>query len=91
MGFAILWDPAAPSAVALRRFGLQTPAVRCYVVEPASAAVLAGREATHPNHRIQGGGYANRNLPLLQGLQIDGYLQVTDEEAIACARRLCNC
>jgi cysteine synthase A len=65
-------------------------AVRCYVVEPAGAAVLAGREATHPNHRIQGGGYANRNLPFLQGLQIDGYLQVTDEEAIACARRLAS-
>jgi cysteine synthase len=63
-------------------------AVRCYVVEPAGAAVLAGHDAMHPNHRIQGGGYANGNLPFLQGIRIDGYLQVTDEEAIACARRL---
>jgi cysteine synthase A len=64
------------------------PAVRCYVVEPAGAAVLAGQGAGQPNHRIQGGGYAMRNLAMLQDCRIDGYLQVTDEEAISCARRL---
>ncbi len=64
------------------------PAVRCYVVEPAGAAVLAGGTAVRPNHRIQGGGYSLRDLAFLEGFRIDGYLQVTDEEAIACARRL---
>lgn len=64
------------------------PAVRCYVVEPAGAAVLAGEHASRPNHRIQGGGYALRDLPFLQDFAVDGYLQVTDEEAISCARRL---
>ena len=59
-------------------FRAVNPEVRCYVVEPAGAAVLAGREATHPNHRIQGGGYANRSLPFLKGLQVDGYLQISD-------------
>ena len=29
-----------------------------------------------------------RNLTFLRDIQIDGYLQVTDDEAIACARRL---
>ena len=64
------------------------PAVRCYVVEPAGAAVLAGEAASPINHRIQGGGYAMRGLAFLQGCRVDGYLQVTDDEASACARRL---
>jgi cysteine synthase A len=64
------------------------PAVRCYVVEPAGAAVLAGGTAARPNHRIQGGGYSMRNLQFLQDLRVDGYLQVTDEDAISCAHRL---
>ena len=29
-----------------------------------------------------------RDLKFLRGFAIDGYLQVTDDEAIACARRL---
>ena len=64
------------------------PAVRCYVVEPAGAAVMAGCVTVQSNHRIQGGGYSIRNLPLLEGTKVDGYLQVTDEEAITMARRL---
>lgn len=63
-------------------------AVRCYVVEPAGAAVLAGGMPVRPNHRIQGGGYSIRALPFLENFRIDGYLQVSDEEAISCARRL---
>jgi cysteine synthase A len=64
------------------------PAVRCYVVEPAGAAVLAGCVGARPNHRIQGGGYSIRDLPFLEATPVDGYLQVTDEEAISTARRL---
>jgi cysteine synthase A len=62
--------------------------IRCYVVEPENAAVLAGRDVVDPNHRLQGGGYAMRDLPLLRGVPVDGYLQVRDEEAIGAARRL---
>jgi cysteine synthase A len=69
-------------------FRAANPAVRCYVVEPAGAAVLAGRVAVQLNHRIQGGGYAMRELVFLQDYPVDGYLQVSDEEAISCARRL---
>jgi cysteine synthase A len=64
------------------------PAIRCFVVEPEGAAVLAGEPVTHSNHRIQGGGYAMPDLPLLRPAQIDGYLKVSDEEAILAARRL---
>lgn len=62
--------------------------ILCYVVEPAGAAVLAGKPVTNPNHRIQGGGYAMPDLALLDKSHIDGYLQITDEEAIEYARRL---
>lgn len=64
------------------------PGIQCYVVEPSAAAVLAGKPVTSPNHRIQGGGYSMRELTLIDERYIDGYLQVTDEEAMEMARRL---
>lgn len=73
-----------------RALRAHTPAVRCYVVEPAGAAVLAGEPATRPGHRIQGGGYSmtREALPLLRDVAIDGCVQVTDDEATDAARRL---
>jgi cysteine synthase A len=64
------------------------PAILCFVVEPQGAAILAGQPVTHPNHRIQGGGYSMAQLPLLQPEHVDGYLQVSDEEAMQAAHRL---
>ena len=64
------------------------PNILCYLVEPADAAVLAGRSITNPNHRIQGGGYSMMELSLINKSHIDGYLQVTDEDAIDVSRRL---
>ena len=61
--------------------------IRCYLVEPQGAAVLAGQALTQPNHQIQGGGYAMTDLPLVNPEQVDGYLQVSDEDAIQAARR----
>ncbi|MEJ1971870.1 MAG: cysteine synthase family protein [Lacunisphaera sp.] len=69
-------------------FKERNPAIGCFVVEPAGAAALAGGIVTRPGHRIQGGGYAQARLPLLDPAHVDGYLQVTDEEATAAARRL---
>jgi cysteine synthase A len=63
-------------------------AIRCFVVEPAGAAVLAGHPVTQAGHVIQGGGYSMAPLPLLNPAHVDGYLQVTDAEATATARRL---
>jgi cysteine synthase len=71
-------------------FKERNPRVACYVVEPAGAAVLAGQAASNPNHRIQGGGYSMPDLPLLPRDLVDGYLQVTDDEAMAVARRLAS-
>ena len=64
------------------------PSIKCYIVEPRGAAVLAGKGAGNPNHRIQGGGYSRSDLQWLQPEWIDGYLQVSDEEAIETARWL---
>ena len=62
--------------------------IQCYIVEPQGAAVLSGEPATYPNHRIQGGGYSISNLPFLRPEHIDGYLKVSDSEAIRITRRL---
>jgi cysteine synthase A len=64
------------------------PMIKCFIVEPEGAAILGGEPVTHPNHRIQGGGYAIADLLMLKAEQIDGYLKVTDEQAIQMARRL---
>jgi cysteine synthase A len=64
------------------------PAIRCYLVEPEGSAVLAGQGVRDPNHRIQGGGYAMAELPLLRGIPVDGHLAIGDGEAIEVARRL---
>ncbi|MGD9125574.1 MAG: cysteine synthase family protein [Desulfarculaceae bacterium] len=64
--------------------------IGCYLVEPEGAAVLAGLEVTNPNHRIQGGGYSMpmSDLTLVNPDHIDGFVQVSDAAAMACARRL---
>lgn len=63
-------------------------AIQCYVVEPAGSSVLAGAAAVAPNHKIQGGGYSMPDLPLLDRSLIDGFLSITDEEAIETCRTL---
>ena len=62
--------------------------IRCYVVEPAGCAVLAGQPVRDPSHAIQGGGYSMSELSFLRPEYVDGYLAVTDAEAMAVARRL---
>jgi len=74
----------AGCALTLKR---KNPGIRCYVVEPAAAAYLAGKQIGKSNHRIQGGGYS-MDLPLLDRSLVTDYLQVSDEEAIAAARDL---
>ncbi|MDR1731426.1 MAG: cysteine synthase family protein [Synergistaceae bacterium] len=63
------------------------PGVRCYVAEPATAAVYAGKEITSQGHKIQGGGYT-MDLPLVDRALIDGCVQVSDDEAADVARKL---
>src|SRR5262249_8118275 len=63
------------------------PSVRAYAVEPAGAAILAGRPIVNPSHKIQGAGYA-MIPPLWDPSLCDGYVGGTDDEAIATSRRL---
>jgi len=64
------------------------PDVECFIIEPESAAVLAGWKISSSDHKIQGGGYSMPDLKYLQGVKVDGFIQVTNDEAIECARRL---
>ena len=64
------------------------PDTRCYLVEPETAPVLAGRPDRGGGHRIQGGGYSLPNLPALEGVTVDGFVTVSDEEAMQTARAL---
>lgn len=61
--------------------------IKCYAVEPATAAVLTGKAVTNANHRIQGGGYSMKP-PLWEDRLADGTLLVTDEDAMRWAREL---
>jgi cysteine synthase A len=62
--------------------------IQCFVVEPEGAAAIAGQSVTHPNHRIQGGGYSMPNLKFLHDAPVDGFLQVSAHQAANGARRL---
>jgi cysteine synthase A len=69
-------------------FKTYNPAICCYLVEPDTAAVLAGKPVNNPNHPIQGGGYSMTDLEFLNQKHIDGYVQVSGEEAVEMARKL---
>jgi cysteine synthase A len=64
------------------------PSIRCYLVEPEGAAAVKGEKITRPGHRIQGGGYSMRDLPLLNRGHIDGFITVSDREAMEASRAL---
>ena len=69
-------------------FKKHNPSIKCYIVEPNSAAILAGKAVTNSNHVIQGGGYSIKTLSLINNKHVDGYIQVSDEEAVSTTRRL---
>ena len=64
------------------------PAVKCYIVEPETCAVYAGRKITNSSHKIQGGGYSMPELGYISRDNIDGFIQISNDEAILTARRL---
>lgn len=70
-----------------RALKARNPAIRCYLVEPAGAAVLAGETITRPAHPIQGGGYGLA-LDFLKDVPVDGYVSVSGEEARDTSRAL---
>ncbi|MEP0942789.1 MAG: cysteine synthase family protein [Rhizobiaceae bacterium] len=66
----------------------QNAELKCYPIEPKGAAVIAGNEADHPDHPIQGGGYSMADLEFLRGIEWDGYLEIDGEMARQTARNL---
>lgn len=57
------------------------PSAKCFIVEPEGAAVLAKQQASQPEHPIQGGGYMMPGLIYLKDVPVDGYIQVTGDQA----------
>ncbi|KAI1092440.1 tryptophan synthase beta subunit-like PLP-dependent enzyme [Rostrohypoxylon terebratum] len=66
------------------------PSAKCFIVEPKGAAVLAGGGVSQPEHPIQGGGYMMPDLVFLKDVPVDGYVQVTGEQARQGARLLAS-
>ena len=72
-------------------------AIKCYVVEPESSAVLKnhGQVSMIPpeGHKIKGAGYAKNDekLTLFDRSLADGFITVTDDLAIHSARLLARC
>ena len=63
-------------------------AIQCFVIEPEGAAPVAGKTVTNPNHPIQGGGYNMSNLKFLDGVPVDGFIQISGEDAQKTTREL---
>lgn len=90
-GFVDFVGTGGTYAGVTRLFKERNASIRCYIVEPTGAAALAGQQITGEEHPIQGGGYAMRDLQFLEGVPVDGYMQVSGDEARTAARRLAQC
>lgn len=64
------------------------PELKAYLVEPETCPVLAGGKLLSSNHKIQGGGYSMPELRFVDKKSVDGYISVSDDEAISTARML---
>lgn len=87
-GFADFLGSGGTYAGVTRALKERKPDVRCFVVEPEGAAVTAGQVVTRAEHPIQGGGYAMANLQFLGDVPIDGFVQISGDEAKQTARAL---
>jgi cysteine synthase A len=66
----------------------RNPLIKCFIVEPQGAGAAAGEAITQAEHPIQGGGYAMPDLAFLKTAPVDGYLQVSGDEARQVTRLL---
>ena len=62
--------------------------IKCFVVEPEGASILSGKHNENVAHAIQGGGYSMSELSQMYSLEPDGYIEISDNEAIDMARKL---
>jgi len=67
------------------------PNIKCFGVEPENAPYYKEGDIGNGKHRIQGGGY-NMTLNFLENNKgiLDGFITVTDEEALSASRKLAN-
>ena len=70
-----------------RAFKSHNKDIKCYAVEPATAPFLAGKKVTNTSHKLQGGGYS-QPLDLFDRTLCDGFVSITDDEALHAAREL---
>ena len=89
-GFADFVGSGGTYAGVTKALKERNPAIRCYVVEPEGAAAVAGEPVTKPEHPIQGGGYSMGDLDFLRGAPVDGYIEVTGDEARETARAIAS-
>ncbi|KAF4874881.1 Cysteine synthase [Colletotrichum siamense] len=71
-----------------KRLKALNPSSKCFIVEPQGAAVLAKQPVSQAEHPIQGGGYVMPDLVYLKDVPVDGYIQVTGDQAKQGARLL---
>ncbi|RMJ16479.1 hypothetical protein BHE90_015098 [Fusarium euwallaceae] len=87
-GFVNFVGPRGTYAGVTKKLESLKPSVKCFIVEPVGAAVLAKEQVTQAEHPIQGGGYVMPDLVYLKDVPVDGYLQVTGDQAREGARLL---
>jgi len=61
--------------------------IRCYAVEPCGCAIYKGEVTEGASHVIQGGGYA-KEMEIVDRRLMDGYVTITNEEAIEATQLL---
>ncbi|KAJ0282929.1 hypothetical protein COL940_004853 [Colletotrichum noveboracense] len=71
-----------------KRLKALNPSSKCFIVEPQGAAVMAKQPVSQAEHPIQGGGYVMPDLVYLKDVPVNGYIQVTGDQAKQGARLL---
>lgn len=59
--------------------------IKGYFVEPVRTSAVAGKPITKSEHLIQGDGYVISNLSVLYDVPVDGFFEVSGEDAKKCA------
>ncbi len=85
--FATLLGSAGSYTGIARTLKSHSKEIGCYAIEPATAPFLAGGRVTNTSHKLQGGGYS-QPLDLFDRKFCDGFIAISDEEAIRTAREL---
>ena len=85
--FASLLGSAGSFMGVTRALKAHNKEIKCYAIEPATAPFLAGGMVTNTSHKLQGGGYS-QPLDLFDKRLCDGYIAISDDQAIKTAREL---